>query len=231
MNLTDLVACVFSTWSPEIGDPTVMGWVTVVSYLVASALAAMVFYRKSGRQRVFWLGLTTILLALSFNKQLDLQTALTAAGRCVAKAQDWYAERQSFQIKFIFSIIGTSLLAAVLLTWTMRRELADIWLALVGLVFLLAFIAIRAAGFHNFDQFIGYEISDVRMNWVIELGGIAMIAANGLYLLMRKPQGGPKNRRYGTAGTPVQACLEQAIHRRRPAQDKLVHHSAAGRAA
>ena len=188
MKLTDLVTCVFATWSPEIGDPTVMGWVTVASYLMASVLAALVFYRRSERHRVFWLGLAAILLALSINKQLDLQTALTAAGRCMAKAQGWYAERHSFQIKFILSIIGTSLLAAVFLTWTMRRELADIWLALIGFVFLLAFIAIRAAGFHNFDQFIGYEISSVRMNWVIELGGIAMIAANGLYLLMRKPQ-------------------------------------------
>ena len=68
----------------------------------------------------------------------------------------------------------------------MRRELVHIWLALVGLAFLLAFIAVRAAGFHHFDQFIGYEIGNVRMNWVIEIAGITMIAVNALCLLLRR---------------------------------------------
>lgn len=182
----DLAACVFATWSPKIGDPTVMGWATVASYLVVSMFAALVSFRITGRQRIFWLTLSALLLALAINKQLDLQSAMTAAGRCIAKAQGWYGERQSVQIKFIFSIIATSVLASLLLSWAMRRELVDIWLALIGLAFLLAFIAIRAAGFHHFDQFIGHEIGSIRMNWVIEIGGIAMIAANALYMLVRR---------------------------------------------
>lgn len=188
MTLSDLADCVFMTWSPQIGDPTAMGWATVALYLATGGLAALVARRQYGRQRIFWLGLAVLLFALTINKQLDLQSALTAAGRCMAKAQGWYAERQSFQIKFIFTMIGASLLAAVLLIWAMRRDLADISFALIGLVFLLAFIAVRAAGFHHFDRFIGYEFASVRMNWVIELGGIAMIATNGLYLLLRKPK-------------------------------------------
>ncbi len=186
LSLTELSDCIFMTWSPTIGDPTLMGWVTVVSYVAASVLAALVFYRKAGRQRIFWLGLLALLLVLAINKQLDLQSALTAAARCIAKAQGWYAERQSVQIKFIFSIIGTSLLAALLLAWAMRRELVDIWLALIGIAFLLAFIAIRAAGLHHFDQFIGYKIGSIHMNWILEIGGIAMIAVNALYLLLRR---------------------------------------------
>ncbi|WP_340109759.1 isopropylmalate isomerase [Pikeienuella sp. HZG-20] len=186
MKIADLAACVFSTWSPTIGDPTVMGWATVAAYLAAGVLAALVVRGLAGRERVFWLGLTALLLALAVNKQLDLQSALTAAGRCVAKAQGWYGERRPFQVRVIFSIIGASLLAAAALTWTMRRELADMWLALIGLVFLLAFIAIRAAGFHHFDQFLGYEIGGVRMNWLMELGGVAMIALNALHLLLRR---------------------------------------------
>ncbi|QCO55381.1 isopropylmalate isomerase [Pseudorhodobacter turbinis] len=180
--------CVFTTWSPTIGDPTVMGWVTVASYLLAGILSVLVFFRKTGRQRIFWLILAVILFALTVNKQLDLQSALTAIGRCVAKAQGWYAERRPFQIKFIIFIVLTSFLIAAFLIWTMRRELAHIWLALLGLVFLLAFVAIRAAGFHHIDRLIGYQINNIRMNWVMELGGIAMIAANGLYLLLRTPK-------------------------------------------
>ena len=183
---SDLLSCISARWSPEIGDPTIMGWVTVACYFVAGVVAALVFSRQSGRQRVFWLALAVILFALTINKQLDLQSALTAAGRCMAKLQGWYAERKTFQIKFILWIIGASVGTMIFLTWVMRRDLAQMWLALAGLLFLLTFVAIRAAGFHHFDQFIGYKIGSVRMNWILELGGIAMIAANGLYLLLRK---------------------------------------------
>ena len=188
MSLTELLACVFADWSPKIGDPTVIGWITVACYFAAGALAALVFNRKFGRQRMFWLGLSALLLALAINKQLDLQSALTAAGRCIAKVQGWYHERQSVQIKFIFSIIGTGLIATILIFWAMRRELSDVWLALLGFIFLVGFVAIRAAGFHHVDHFIGIKIGNVHVNWAIELGGIAMISMNALYLLLRKSQ-------------------------------------------
>lgn len=76
--------------------------------------------------------------------------------------------------------------AALLLSWAMRRELSHVWLALVGLASLLAFVLIRAAGFHQFDHFIGYQIGKIRMNWAIEICGIAMIAVNALFLLTRR---------------------------------------------
>lgn len=163
----------------------------MVSYLAVSVLAALVLSRNARRQRIFWLGIAILFLALAVNKQLDLQSALTAAARCLAKAQGWYAERQSIQIKFIYSIIGLSLLAALLLAWAMRKELVHIWLALIGIAFLLAFIAIRAAGFHHFDHFIGSKIGSFHINWILELGGITMVAMNALHLLFRSFKGGP----------------------------------------
>ena len=33
-------------WKPEIGDPTFMGWFTVVAYAVAALLAVRVWYRQ-----------------------------------------------------------------------------------------------------------------------------------------------------------------------------------------
>jgi hypothetical protein len=50
---------------------------------------------------------------------------------------------------------------------------------------LLTFIAIRAASFHHFDRFIGHEVGGVRMNWILELGGISLIAANAAWRLRR----------------------------------------------
>lgn len=181
----ELADCVFARWSPQIGDPTIIGWLTVVSYFIVSVLSGLVFYRQSGKHGIFWLFLSALLFALAINKQLDLQSVLTAVGRCVAQAQGWYAERRSFQLRFIISLIVTSLLVALLLFWVMRRELRKTWLALAGIALLITFIAIRAVGFHHFDQFIGYKIGNIRVNWVFEIGGIVMIGANALYLLLR----------------------------------------------
>lgn len=163
-----------------------MGWATVAFYFVASVVSLGVFFKKSGRQRAFWLILSVLLFLLAINKELDLQSALTAAGRCLAQAQGWYEDRQSVQILFILVIIGLSILIGLTLAWAMRREFKDIWLALLGLAFLLAFVAIRAAGFHHFDRFIGYEFGNLRVNWILELGGIGMILANAVVLLLRR---------------------------------------------
>lgn len=184
MSPNELIDCAFARWSPQIGDPTIIGWLTVVFYLIVSVLSVLVFYRKSGRHRIFWLFLTALLFALAINKQLDLQSGLTAIGRCLAQAQGWYSERRSFQLRFIIFLILTSLLVALLLFWVMRRELRNIWLALAGISLLLAFIAIRAVGFHHFDSLISYEIGSIRVNWAFEIGGIAMIGVNALYLLL-----------------------------------------------
>ncbi len=185
MNPHDLAGCIFARWSPQIGDPTVIGWITVATYFVVSAVSVAVFSKQRGRLRMFWLFLAVLLFALGINKQLDLQSALTAVGRCWAKAEGWYAERRTFQLRFIMSIIATSFVFGALLAWTMRQHLRRIGLALIGIALLLSFIGIRAVGFHHFDQFIGYEIGNVRVNWAFEIGGTTMIGINALFLLFR----------------------------------------------
>ncbi|RYG87135.1 MAG: hypothetical protein EON58_21005, partial [Alphaproteobacteria bacterium] len=77
----------------RIGDPDIVGWLTVVAYLVA-ALLSFASYRKPTMmpspgekayssllvRRRFWLLVTITLIALGINKQLDLQTLLTSVG-------------------------------------------------------------------------------------------------------------------------------------------------------
>ena len=186
MTLQELTACINTSWSPQIGDPSVIGWFTVVAYVLAGVLALLVAKSRKGRLRVFWSVLCVLLFALSINKQLDLQSALTAAGRCLALAQGWYEDRASVQRVFIVLVAATGVMVSVGLAVVMRRTLAQNWLALMGLGFLCTFIVIRAAGFHHFDRFIGYEIANVRMNWIMELGGIAMIAVNAALLLRQR---------------------------------------------
>lgn len=185
----ELIDCVFARWSPQLGDPSVMGWVTVASYFAACILAGMVCVKENGRQRAFWLTLALLLAALAVNKQLDLQSALTATGRCISKAQGWYADRRPVQVGFILIIIVMSILAAMVLVWAMCHHLLQIWVAILGVTFLLTFVAVRAAGFHDFDKFIGFEVGIARMNWLFEIGGISLIATNALYQIL------PKHRR------------------------------------
>jgi hypothetical protein len=44
--------------------------------------------------------------------------------------------------------------------------------------FLVTFVAVRAASFHHIDRWLGYGV--VRLNWVLELGGIALVALSAL---------------------------------------------------
>jgi len=53
-----------------------------------------------------WALLALLMAFLAINKELDLQSAFTVAGRCLAKAQGWYEERRDFQRHFIFALIA-----------------------------------------------------------------------------------------------------------------------------
>jgi hypothetical protein len=72
-------------WSPGIGDPTFMGWLTVVLYFLASlgcwitarTLSSEGLSAGSTNEVRAWRWIASTFLALGINKQLDLQTALT----------------------------------------------------------------------------------------------------------------------------------------------------------
>jgi hypothetical protein len=163
-------------WRPGIGDPTFMGWITVIAYFVTAYLCWRA--SRSGlinrRVKWFWTGLTALLVFLGFNKQLDLQTALTFIGRDMAKSEGWYSHRRVVQGIFV-AVIGLGGIAGCAgLFYVFRRELKRLWQALAGVAFLVCFIVIRAASFHHVDQFL--TSGPVRMNWILELGSIAAIA-------------------------------------------------------
>ena len=190
--------CTPFPWTPTIGDPTFIGWFTVVAYAIATVLSAIVFARSDRlfkyhyyadlvirKQRLFWLVLTLVLAFLCVNKQLDLQSLFTAVGRCVAKSQGWYDTRRKIQVEFIIAIGVGGLLAVVLLSLYFRRILKDAWLAIVGFCVLVSFVVIRAASFHHVDMFLGAKFLGAKMNWILELSGIFFICIACLVLLYR----------------------------------------------
>jgi hypothetical protein len=178
---SDGLACTFDRWSPKIGDPTVMGWVTVAVYLLSALMAARVAHggafpvRTARRERLFWTFLWVLMLCMAVNKQLDLQSFMTAVGRCVAKLEGWYRARRSVQQIFVLGLAFATGSLGLWLFWVMRDTLRRTAVALLGTITVFGFVVIRAVGFHDVDAVINHMIGSVRMNWVLELSGLVLI--------------------------------------------------------
>ena len=98
-------------WSPGIGDPTWIGWITTVAYFIGAAMCTLAFRRAGANRRSSapgWLMLAIALVLLGINKQLDLQILLTEIGRSLAQHYGWYQQRRTIQTAFIAMLATTS---------------------------------------------------------------------------------------------------------------------------
>ncbi len=178
MDLLELIQ-----WRPGIGDPTVVGWLTVVAYAVAAVLAWGACLRTRRMldlprgSREIWAVVAVLMLIMCVNKQLDLQSLVTDIGRVLAKRDGWYANRHTAQEHFIEGIVVTAAALALALALAFRGFWAANPLLGIGLALLVTFVAVRAISFHHVDVFIGTTIAGIRMNWLFELTGIALVAA------------------------------------------------------
>lgn len=178
-------------WRPTIGDPSFVGWFTVVSYFacaVLSSILALTNQNTDRRSFLFWCIISLIMILLGINKQLDLQSLFTEIGRQIVRAQGWMDHRRIVQFWFIVAF-GTTAIAAFLSLVRIRRDLfRRFTLAFTGLFFLLCFIVIRAAGFHHFDEMLGFRLFGAKMNWLLELTGIyaIVLAAFKEIILLKK---------------------------------------------
>jgi hypothetical protein len=168
-----------SRWTPGIGDPTAMGWVTVLAYAGAAVLCALCARADRGdasRTRFWWV-LAALLALLAINKQLDLQSWLTQFAKDLAFSQGWYERRRVVQVAFIGVIALVGLAGQFWLYRLFRRHGREVRWAVLGLVFLSVFVVMRAASFHHVDLLLRAELAGVRINWLLELGGLGCIAA------------------------------------------------------
>jgi hypothetical protein len=170
------------SWSPGIGDPTVVGWVTVLLYAWAAWRCHRVLQKNraqrlalSGNETLIWRLLVAGLIALGINKQLDLQTALTEAARLLAHEQGWYEQRRQYQEAFIAAciVMGVTAMAAMaVLTW--NAPAATLW-ACAGAAGLLTFVLVRASSFHHVDEALGWQLGGLRLNGILEMGSLCLI--------------------------------------------------------
>ena len=179
-------------WRPEIGDPTFMGWFTVAAYFfcaLVAFIAAFVPNREDRRAHLLWLGIAFFMILLGINKQLDLQSLFTEMGRQVARKQGWMEHRRTVQFWFIVGLGVTAISGFIMLNVVMRNVFRRFMLAFSGLFFLVSFIVIRAASFHHFDEAIHFRIFSAKLNWILELGGISLVALAGIQEIARKRRG------------------------------------------
>lgn len=176
-------------WHLGIGDPTVIGWVTVVAYAAAAWFAwrararCLRVARKPGKDPTvarnlvkmswMWFAFFVVLVLLGINKQLDLQTWLTETARDLSIQQGWYEERRRYQALFIGLVaVGgiTGILLAIRLFLPVIRH---VWMALLGMALLGMFVIIRAASFHYVDILL--NSGPAPLNAVLELGSLAVL--------------------------------------------------------
>lgn len=191
-----MLDCVLTRWQPVIGDPGWQGWATVLVYLAAAALS----WRAAGsaafpattwrRERLFWIVTACLLAFLAVNKQLDLQSALTAAGRCLARAQGWYGQRRLVQWGFLLALALLALAFLAIGLRSLRGSLSRSALPLLGLVFVCSFVLMRAVGFHHADRLLGLPVLGLRANNALEWTGPVLISLGALRILRRSGKSG-----------------------------------------
>lgn len=167
-------------WSPGIGDPTIWGWLTVINYLlacVASSRAA----RANCDNAIFWTFVSLAMFALCVNKQLDLQSLLTAIGREMAERGRWYNDRKIVQIYFFKAIFLIAITAMSLLIFINLKSGKSVIVATVGMLLITTFVLSRAASFHGMDNMLNTPILSLKMNHLLENFGIALVLGSASY--------------------------------------------------
>ena len=135
-------------WNLGIGDPTLIGWLTVAAYLVASFLciycalrvSRFPFFSQSVQLPWLWWSLAIILLLLGLNKQLDIQSWFRITGKEVIKTQGWYQHRMTIYMG-VATILFTSILTILVFLGRAIQSLwQKYWLILFGIVLLSSYI-------------------------------------------------------------------------------------------
>lgn len=177
--------CFGTAWTPQIGDPTALGWMIAAGYGFSACLAFAAW-----RGPVRW-ALLAVLLLFMVNKQLDLQTALTAVAKCMAQAQGWYEARRPVQIGFAVAVLlAVTLLIRALVKRAWARP-AEAGFALAGLICLFGFVGLRAAQVHHLETGPLASLAPGEAIRVFEPIGILLIAGQaGRRLWLRRARPG-----------------------------------------
>lgn len=97
----------------------------------------------------------------------------------MAISQGWYKDRRLVQVGFIILIGLLGITTLTILIKTYSNTCTAVKITLAGCIILFSFILIRASSFHHMDIFINLKLIGIKMNWLLELGGLAIIGLGG----------------------------------------------------
>jgi len=177
-------------WHLDVGDPTLLGWLTLAAYLLAGLAcwrahrscsfgarallhAAPAEARHQERLARWWLGIGALMILLGLNKQLDLQTLLTEIGKDIALVHGWYAQRKQMKLAFVLLVgLAFGALALAALYW-LRHVWRRLVPSLLGLLFVLGFVELRVAVFHTLS--VAPDSGLLADPWFLELAGVGLV--------------------------------------------------------
>jgi hypothetical protein len=178
-------------WSPGIADSTFANWATVILYLFTSwrclvvARAPARWPRTAEREYLAWWGLAVLFFVLGVNKQLGLESALTKLGRAIVFHGGWAEYKFAIQLGLISAVLVFCILMGWVLAVLIRHAHSAAWLAILGAILVMGFVAVRAVSLHDIDQFIDSRFLMLRWNWILEIGGTLLVLLASIWRYAR----------------------------------------------
>ena len=180
-------------WEPGIGDPSFFGWIIALLYLSVAYVSLLCGLREKGRgddssfSVLFWYLFAFLLFFLGANKQLDLQSLLIQIGRGIARYYGFYGQRREIQRIFVLVFAAFSIVTTGFLVKIMLHDFKKYSILFLGMFIVFLFILLRAASMSHIHvvpdtlRFVG----GVRMRYVVEFCGIAVVGGGVLYCLKK----------------------------------------------
>lgn len=171
-------------WHLEVGDPTVLGWITAVAYLAAAIGCALCWRNRrqlidgAGARRfaMYWLVMAVVMLLLAFNKQLDLQKLIYITGRNLAIRQGWFDQRREVMRMVVLGVGIVGVLSVGVVLLAMNGLWSRLWLSVLGITLLAGFAVIRTGELLDLNHLTKAQlIGPVHLSHVIELLAITLV--------------------------------------------------------
>lgn len=181
-------------WHPGINDPTVAGWVIAAEYALSAAVCGVNAARAvQAPSRRFWIALSSVMLLLGINKQLDFQTFVWLEGRKLARFQGWYEDRIWAQGALTIAIALSGIVFLYLLLRLSRYERIEARVTMLGMVLLCVFVLVRSISYHPVDIFFGTVYGGWKLHRILEMAGVCTVLVSALLSLARSRIGAPQS--------------------------------------
>ncbi len=189
------------SWTPGIGDPTVVGWAITFGYFIAAITSFFAYWVQSNDNsgdvphtvmvtrliapHTFWLYCTIALIILGFNKQLDFQTLFLEILRTESQSNAINPHNQTGKESFIILFFGSMVVVYLTLNIIRRKTQLEIRTALASLTILFIYIVFRASEIHQYSGAVrsGSQIAELFL--LTEPFGISMIAVSAVYACLK----------------------------------------------